>query len=92
MVMIRSLEQAISKIRNLPEDKQRLAAELLEEIASEGSYALTSDEKTPSGKVWVRRTAANSFQTLRFSLSSTGLGANSETKGPHLAASLPRHQ
>ena len=45
MVMIRSLEQAISKIRNLPEDKQRLAAELLEEIASEGSYALTSDEK-----------------------------------------------
>ena len=38
--MIKALEQAIQKVRALPEDKQRLAAELLEELAAEPSSFL----------------------------------------------------
>ena len=43
--MIKVLEQAISKVRNLPEEKERLAAELLEELAAaEEPYILSPDE------------------------------------------------
>lgn len=35
--MIKVLEQAIEKIRALPEDRQAYAAEILEQIASAGS-------------------------------------------------------
>ncbi len=44
--MIKVLEQAIAKVRALPEDKQRLAAELLEELATEKIYVLSADERT----------------------------------------------
>ena len=45
--MIKALEQAILKVRNLPEEKQRLAAELLEEFAAakEETYALSPAER-----------------------------------------------
>ena len=44
--MIKVLEQAIAKVRTLPEDKQRLAAELLEELAaSEQLYVLSNSER-----------------------------------------------
>lgn len=42
--MIKALEQAIQKVRALPEDKQRLAAELLEELAAE-PYVLSDNER-----------------------------------------------
>jgi hypothetical protein len=43
--MIKALEQAISKVRSLPEEKQRLAAELLEEIAAaDETYVLSPAE------------------------------------------------
>jgi hypothetical protein len=45
--MIEVLEQAISKVRNLSEEKQRLAAELLEEIAAaEEPYVLSEEERS----------------------------------------------
>lgn len=45
-VMIKALETAISKIRSLPEDKQLLAAELLEEVAAaEEPYVLSPAER-----------------------------------------------
>ena len=44
--MIKVLEQAISKVRKLPEEKQRLAAELLEELAAvDEPYILSPDER-----------------------------------------------
>ena len=44
--MLKVLEQAISKVRNLSEDKQRLAAELLEELAAtEELYILSEAER-----------------------------------------------
>jgi ABC-type nitrate/sulfonate/bicarbonate transport system substrate-binding protein len=44
--MLKALEDAIAKIRALPEDRQQLAAELLEELASGGDlYELSEDEK-----------------------------------------------
>ncbi|MEQ1670013.1 MAG: hypothetical protein ABL893_04060 [Hyphomicrobium sp.] len=42
--MIKALEQAILKVRALPEDKQRLAAELLEQLA-EKPYVLSEAER-----------------------------------------------
>lgn len=44
--MIKPLEQAIQKVRQLPEDKQRLAAAVLEEIAQPGEepYVLSDKE------------------------------------------------
>lgn len=43
--MIKALEQAISKVRALSEDRQRLAAELLEELASiDATHVLSEDE------------------------------------------------
>ena len=43
--MIKALETAIAKVRALPEDKQQLAAELLEELAAvEVPYALSDAE------------------------------------------------
>jgi ABC-type nitrate/sulfonate/bicarbonate transport system substrate-binding protein len=45
--MIKALEQAIQKVRSLPEEKQQLAAELLEEIAAvDEPYILTELERT----------------------------------------------
>lgn len=45
--MIKVLEQAIEKVRTLPEDRQIRAARALEEIASEtdGTYRLSDDER-----------------------------------------------
>ena len=44
--MIKVLEQAIAKVRALPEDKQQLAAELLEELAATGEpYFLSEAER-----------------------------------------------
>ncbi len=47
--MIKALEQAIAKVRTLPEDRQRHAAEILEQIAGapEGTVytTLSEDEK-----------------------------------------------
>ena len=43
--MIKVLEQAISKIRKLPEEKQRLAAELLEELAADETYVLSPEAR-----------------------------------------------
>ena len=44
--MIKVLEKAIDKIRALPEDRQRYAAEMLEQIASgDGVYALSDEER-----------------------------------------------
>ena len=44
--MIKALEQAISKVRELPEEKQKLAAELLEELAAvEEPYLLSPEER-----------------------------------------------
>lgn len=44
--MIKVLEQAISKVRLLSEEKQRLAAELLEELAAaDEPYALSPEEQ-----------------------------------------------
>ncbi len=45
--MIKVLEQAIAKVRELPEDKQRIAAELLEELAATDEvYTPTSVERS----------------------------------------------
>ncbi|NJO22663.1 MAG: hypothetical protein HC868_06610 [Sphingomonadales bacterium] len=46
--MIKPLEEAIGKVLRLPEDKQELAAELLEQLAqSEGApYPLSPDERS----------------------------------------------
>lgn len=46
--MIKTLEEAIGKVLRLPEDKQEVAAELLEQLAqSEGMpYPLSPDERT----------------------------------------------
>ena len=45
--MIKVLEQAIEKVRRLPEDRQAYAAQVLEEIASgtDGVYRLSEDER-----------------------------------------------
>ena len=44
--MIKVLEQAIAKVRKLPEDRQQLAAELLEELAAGNEpYILSADER-----------------------------------------------
>ena len=44
--MIKALEQAIQKVRALPEEKQQLAAELLEELAADlEPYKLSRDER-----------------------------------------------
>jgi hypothetical protein len=45
--MIKVLEDAIEKIRTLPAERQRLAAEVLERIAEadEGDYQLSDDER-----------------------------------------------
>ena len=43
--MIKALEQAIQKVRAMPEEKQQLAAELLEELAAEESYRLSPSER-----------------------------------------------
>jgi ABC-type nitrate/sulfonate/bicarbonate transport system substrate-binding protein len=44
--MIKALEQAIQKVRALPEEKQQLAAELLEELAAvEEPYILSDAER-----------------------------------------------
>jgi hypothetical protein len=40
--MIKVLEQAIEKIRGLPEDRQAYAAEVLEQIAAAGTESSTS--------------------------------------------------
>jgi ABC-type nitrate/sulfonate/bicarbonate transport system substrate-binding protein len=43
--MIKALEQAIQKVRALPEEKQQLAAELLEELAADlEPYILSPEE------------------------------------------------
>ena len=43
--MIKALEKAIEKVRALPEDRQRYAAHLLEQIASADEvYRLTDEE------------------------------------------------
>lgn len=42
--MIKVLEQAIEKIRTLPEDRQAYAAEVLEQIAASGSGAFEVPE------------------------------------------------
>ena len=45
--MIKALATAIEKIRTLPEDRQRYAADLLEQIADvEQVYTLTGDERS----------------------------------------------
>ena len=44
--MIKVLENAIDKIKVLPEDRQRYAAELLEQVAAgEGVYELSDEER-----------------------------------------------
>jgi ABC-type nitrate/sulfonate/bicarbonate transport system substrate-binding protein len=44
--MIKALEQAIQKVRALPEEKQQLAAELLEELAADvAPYNLSPEER-----------------------------------------------
>ena len=44
--MINALEQAIAKVRDLSEDKQALAAELLEELARDDFvYVMSADER-----------------------------------------------
>lgn len=45
--MIQRLEQAIDKVRALSEDRQRYAAEVLEQIAAagEGVHRLTDEER-----------------------------------------------
>jgi hypothetical protein len=48
--MIKALEQAIQKVRALPEDKQLLAAELLEELAAGEIYVMTPEERLAVGE------------------------------------------
>lgn len=44
--MIKALEQAIEKVKQMPEDRQRYAAGVLEQIAANsGVYALSNDER-----------------------------------------------
>lgn len=43
--MIKALEQAIAKVRALPEEKQQVAAELLEELAAVEIYEMSNDER-----------------------------------------------
>ena len=43
--MISVLEKAIDKIKALPDDRQRYAAEILEQIASGGGVHALSDEE-----------------------------------------------
>jgi hypothetical protein len=44
--MIKALEQAIAKVRALPEEKQQLAADLLEDLAAvEEPYLLSEAER-----------------------------------------------
>jgi hemerythrin superfamily protein len=45
--MIRKLEQAIDKVRTLSEERQRYAAEVLEQIAAAGNdvYRLSDEER-----------------------------------------------
>jgi predicted transcriptional regulator len=45
--MIKSLERAIEKIRDLPADRQEIAAAMLEQIvaAGAGSYRLSDEER-----------------------------------------------
>lgn len=42
--MIKVLEEAIEKIRDLPKDRQMAAAEVLKVFASQGSGRLTTEE------------------------------------------------
>lgn len=46
--MIKPLEDALGKVLRLPEEKQEIAAELLEQLAQsdEQPYPLSSDERT----------------------------------------------
>jgi hypothetical protein len=46
-LMIKPLEEAIGKVLRLPEDKQEVAAELLEQLAQgeAAPYALSPDER-----------------------------------------------
>ncbi len=43
--MIKALEDAISKVRSLPDDKQQLAAQILEELAADRPALLAPDER-----------------------------------------------
>lgn len=43
--MTKLLEQAIAKVKRLPEDRQVYAAEVLERIAADGVYHLSDDER-----------------------------------------------
>ena len=45
--MIKVLQQAIEKVKSLPEDRQRYAAEILEQIAAAGGevYSLSEEER-----------------------------------------------
>jgi hypothetical protein len=43
--MNKSLEHAIAKVLSLPDDRQQLAAELLEEVAIDDVYLLNDDER-----------------------------------------------
>jgi hypothetical protein len=45
--MIKVLEDAIEKVKKLPKERQEYAAEILEQIAGDGSeaYALTEEER-----------------------------------------------
>lgn len=43
--MIKALEKAIEKVKDLPEDQQRYAAHILEQIASTGEMYRLSDEE-----------------------------------------------
>jgi len=43
--MIKALEKAIEKVKNLPEDQQRYAAHVLEQIASSDDVYKLSDEE-----------------------------------------------
>ena len=43
--MIKALEQALDKVKALPEDRQRYAAHLLEQIADDDVYRLSDEER-----------------------------------------------
>jgi hypothetical protein len=47
MGMIKVLEDAIEKVKKLPKEQQEYAAQILEQIAGDGSdaYALTEEER-----------------------------------------------
>ena len=43
--MIKILEEAIEKVKALPEEKQRYAARILEELADDAVYQLSDEEE-----------------------------------------------